>query len=138
MRSERLLRLRFPAEPGRLRAVRELARSSLERVGLKGECADQVIIALNEACMNVIQHAYKGDPSGEIVLEILNNGDELEVLLTDFAEPVDPASFKPRNLEELRPGGLGTHFIHECMDDWALGHLDGECGNVLRMRKKIQ
>ena len=87
--------------------------------------------------MNIMQHAYKGDCSGEIVLEILNNDDELEFHLKDFAAPVDPASIKPRDLDELRPGGLGTYFIQEIMDDCTYGHLEEKEGNFLSMKKKI-
>ena len=37
-----------------------------------GELSKKLVIAVNEACMNIIQHAYKGDESGEIIFEMLN------------------------------------------------------------------
>jgi len=99
--------------------------------------ATEIVIAVNEACMNVIQHAYKGDDSREIVMDILNNDSEVVIRLVDFAEPPDPASIKPRDLDEIRPGGLGTHFIHELMDDCDFGRLNDDRGNCLEMRKRI-
>ena len=87
--------------------------------------------------MNVIQHAYKGDESGEIVLEILNNGAQLLFRLKDHAAPIDLDSVKPRDLDEIRPGGLGVHFIREIMDDCRMGHLEKGAGNYLEMTKRI-
>ena len=87
--------------------------------------------------MNVIQHAYKGNDSGEIVLQILNNKSQIVFRLMDFAEPIDLDSVKPRRLDEVRPGGLGVHFIREIMDDCEMGHLEKGTGNYLEMRKKI-
>jgi sigma-B regulation protein RsbU (phosphoserine phosphatase) len=137
MRPGVLLELRFNADPGQLKAVREKIQEAAERLGCERKFVSDLVIAVNEACMNVIQHAYGGDPAGEIELEIINNGTELVVNLRDFAPPIDPNKVRPRNLDELRPGGLGTHFIRELMDDCVYGHLDDQSGNVLRMRKKL-
>ena len=133
----RLLELRFQADPQRLKMVREQVQQAAAQLDLSKKLVSDLIIAVNEACMNIIEHAYKGDHSGEIVLEINNNEGELEVVLTDFAEPVDLAGIRPRELDELRPGGLGTHFMNEIMDKCAYAHLQGQCGNVLRMTKRL-
>jgi sigma-B regulation protein RsbU (phosphoserine phosphatase) len=133
-----LLELRFNADPKQLRMVREQVSAVLEPLGCGRKLTADLVIAVNEACMNVIQHAYKGDASGEIVLEIINNGSELLVNLVDFAAPIDPSKVRPRDINELRPGGLGTHFIRELMDETVYGHLADRNGNVLRMRKKLQ
>jgi sigma-B regulation protein RsbU (phosphoserine phosphatase) len=137
MEGKRVLRVRFPSDPQGLKTVRSQVREIAASCGCAEKTAAELVIAVNEACMNIMQHAYKGDCSGEIVLEITNNGDELEFQLTDFAEPVDCSRIAPRDLDELRPGGLGTHFIREIMDEFVYGHLEGECGNYLRMKKKI-
>jgi anti-sigma regulatory factor (Ser/Thr protein kinase) len=135
--SQRLFEMRFPAQPDRLSLVRVLTRRVAEQAGCRQELTEQLVLAVNEACMNIIQHAYKGDDRGEIVLEIFNNGDQLRFRLKDFAEPADLENVKPRDLDELRPGGLGTHFIREIMDDWEMGHLEGGRGNFLEMVKRI-
>jgi anti-sigma B factor antagonist len=132
-----LTEIRFEADPGCLRSVRSQVRDVLDVAGCPAAPSAQVVIAINEACMNVIQHAYKGNNEGEIILEILNNDGEFEFLLKDFAEPIDCASIKPRALDELRPGGLGTYFIQEIMDNCTYGHLEGAGGNFLRMTKRM-
>lgn len=134
---QKLAELRFPAHPDRLCLVRVLVRRSAELVGCNAELCEQLALAVNEACMNIMQHAYGGDTSGEIVLEILNNADTIHFRLQDFAPPVDLERIKPRALDDVRPGGLGTHFIREIMDECERGHLNESCGNYLEMSKKI-
>lgn len=137
MNTELIFEIHFPAKADRLCLVRALVKRAGELTGCNSELTDKLVIALNEACMNVIQHAYKNDEPGEIVLKILNNGSHLIFRLTDFAAPIDLDSVKPRELEDLRPGGLGVYFIREIMDECRIGHLDGGAGNYLEMKKKI-
>lgn len=132
-----VLEMRFASDPKRLRMVRERVQEAAEQVGCPKKTISDLVIAVNEACMNIMQHAYKGDKSGEIVLEIQRDGTELEVLLTDYAAPIDRGDIQPRELDDIRPGGLGTYFIKEIMDDCVYGHLAGECGNYVRMKKRI-
>jgi len=131
------LELRFPSDPKRLRMVREKVQEVAEEIGCSKKLISDLVIAINEACMNIMQHAYKGDKSGEILLEIQTDSGDLQVVLTDFAEPIDPANIRPRDLEDVKPGGLGTYFIQEIMDDCTYGNLDNSAGNYLKMRKKI-
>ena len=92
----------------------------------------------NEACMNIIQHAYGDTFEGEIVLEIFDRHDHLVFKLTDFAECSDKCNIKPRDLTDIRPGGLGVHLMKEAMDD--VSFIDGpnKQGNVVVLTKKIK
>lgn len=137
MSEARLAEVRVPADPACLKQV----RGSVEQAALQAGCCDavaaQVVIAVNEACMNVIQHAYRGDTSSEVVVIVTSDGAELLCRVEDSAKPVDLDGIKPRDLDDVRPGGLGTYFIAELMDECRYGHLDGGSGNFLEMRKKI-
>lgn len=137
MTQEKVIEVRVPAHASRLRLVRTLVEDAALQAGCGIEVATGIVIAVNEACMNIIQHAYKGDDSREIVIDILNNDNDLVIRLVDFAAPTDPASIKSRDLNELRPGGLGMHFIYELMDDCEFGRLEDDRGNCLEMRKRI-
>jgi sigma-B regulation protein RsbU (phosphoserine phosphatase) len=137
MKPSRLLKLKFPADPRYLQRVRDEVRNACARGGCADELVRQIVLAVNEACANVIRHAYKGSNAGEIILEIFNNGRELEFHLRDFADPVDLTSIGPRDPREIKPGGLGTLFIREIMDECAYGHVQGKRGNFLHMKKKI-
>jgi anti-sigma regulatory factor (Ser/Thr protein kinase) len=48
-----------------------------------------VVLAVDEACQNIIRHAYGGDPTREIILEVSRDGDRIVFDLLDFAEPVN-------------------------------------------------
>ncbi|NKB38288.1 MAG: ATP-binding protein [Gammaproteobacteria bacterium] len=137
MSAEKLFELRFPSKPERLCLVRALVKRSAEQVGCCDELTDKLVIALNEACMNVIQHAYQFDESGEIVLEIHAGENEIQFRLTDGAKLIELEKVEPRDLEDVRPGGLGVHFIREIMDDTDMGHLQNGEGNYLAMKKTI-
>jgi len=127
---------RWRACPENLRAVRAHVRTTVLELGCAEDEAADIVLAVNEACMNVIQHAYAGCDDGEFVLHIGNNHGCIEVLLEDFAPPADFSRICPRALDDLRPGGLGTYFINTLMDDCCYGHAEGGHGNWLRMVKR--
>ena len=132
-----LLELRFAADPAQLCDMRRSARTAMATLGCGARWVAEVVLAINEACTNVIQHAYAGDVTGEIVLQIGRTDSELEVRVLDFAPPVVVPNIRARRLAEVRPGGLGTHFIKTVMDRWEYGNLPDGTGNFLHMRKRI-
>ena len=133
-----VLTLRFPARPDELSQVRKQVRACAEACGGSGECVADIVMAVDEACQNVIRHAYVGDSEGDIVLEVARTGDDLVFSIFDFAPKIDPEAVKPRDLDDVRPGGLGTHFIAEAMDDVRFLDLPEGGGNLLRMVKRIR
>jgi anti-sigma regulatory factor (Ser/Thr protein kinase) len=134
---KRLSKIRFPARPYQLKQVRFIVQNAMRNTSLPSEDADRVVLAVNEACMNIIQHGYKGDETGEIILEIFKSDQQIVFRLTDFAPPVDKCNIKGRDWEDVRPGGLGVHFICESMDDIQYRHLPDGTGNILEMTKNI-
>jgi anti-sigma regulatory factor (Ser/Thr protein kinase) len=90
---------------------------------------------VDEACQNIIRHGYQDNPAGEIVLEVERAGDCVVLWLRDFAPKVGEDTLKPRDLDQVRPGGLGVHFIREAMDEARF--VPCAEGNVLRMVKRL-
>ena len=76
-RHERLVEIRFPSNADRLRLVREVVRQAASLGGFHADQAERLVLAVNEACMNVIQHAYGIDHTGEVVLEINTDGKQM-------------------------------------------------------------
>ena len=109
--SEPILELRVPARARELRRIREAVRKRVLACGAAPDCVHDVVMAVDEACQNDIRHAYGENRKGEIVLKIERQGDELVFSLMDFAPRIDPAKVRPRSLDDVRPGGLGTHLI---------------------------
>jgi sigma-B regulation protein RsbU (phosphoserine phosphatase) len=133
--SDFLFGLSFPADPKRLRLVRPAIRAAAEACGFDESETEDVLLAAGEAIENIIVHAY-GNRRGEIALAVHRMADGLMLRIRDFAPNVDPAKIQPRKLEDVRPGGLGTHFIRAVMDDASFIPLpDGE-GNLLELVKR--
>jgi sigma-B regulation protein RsbU (phosphoserine phosphatase) len=136
--ADRVLALRIDASVDQLRRIRVAVREAADSCGCSAECTADVVMAVDEACQNVIRHAYRGDPGGAIELEMERCGEDLVISLRDFAREVDPKKVKPRDLDEIRPGGLGTHLIREMVDSADFIRPESGEGNLLRMVKRIR
>lgn len=134
---EKIIEVGFESDAARLKLIRHVVRGAAQHCGCSEACADDIVIAVNEACMNVIQHAYSRDRTGRIILEIWRNDAEIIFRLVDFADPIDVSRVRPRDLDDLRPGGLGTHFIDQIMDKTAFVPPPDGAGNMLQMSKRI-
>jgi sigma-B regulation protein RsbU (phosphoserine phosphatase) len=134
----RLLDFTIQARSDELCRMRDAVRSCVERVGCSELVVADIVLVVDEACQNIIRHAYQGDPEGQIELRIDRDGEDLIFSLLDRAPPVDPEQVKGRDLDDVRPGGLGTHFIRELMDRADFLPRPDETGNLLRMVKRIE
>jgi len=134
---QKLERIHLLSRPNVLKPLREFIRM----LAKKNNCCDEIlnclVMAVNEACMNVIQHAYKGKQDEEIIIEFWKDDKDILIKVYDFSEAVDIESIKSRDLEDVRPGGLGVHFINQAMDCVEYKHSSNEKGNVLEMRKSL-
>lgn len=132
-----LFHQRFSAQSDQLRQVRDWVRETALANGMSERRAGRVVIGVNEACMNIITHAYR-DSQGDIELDIMRDQMCLIFQLTDFARTVDCNKIKSRDLNDIRPGGLGVHFMHEVMDEVSyLPGSDGR-GNIVVMKVSIK
>ena len=134
---ERIERIHFLSRADKLKPVRDVVRELAQRQGCTKENLDCMVMAINEACMNVIQHAYAEDDNGEIILEFWKDNDDLVIRIYDFADKVDKSKIKSRDLDDIKPGGLGVHLIHKVMDKVEYVDMPNEPGNLLEMRKQI-
>ena len=127
----------FSAQPEVLASVRNVVRTACQQAGCGEECSEQVVLAINEACMNVIQHGYGFAEGASFALQIRFDNGLLTVYLLDNALPVGDADLRPRALEELRPGGLGVRFMRESMDSVAYVPAPDGYVNCLQLSKRI-
>jgi sigma-B regulation protein RsbU (phosphoserine phosphatase) len=149
--TQRLLAYQFPACAEQMGSVRLKLREALKHCGGSEAVVNNVVLAVGEACMNIIQHAYGPEDKGDIVLEVdlvaeqegkpgsdtaARSQCHLVFRLTDFAKHKTCAGeMRSRPLDEIRPGGLGCHIINQVMDEVVLLDHCGNAGNVLQMRK---
>ena len=136
-KTDRLRILRFPARAYQLKELRCIVHSAMKQLGCGQMDTDKIVLAINEACMNVIQHAYADNRGGEIILEIFDVPHGVLFRLRDFAEVVDECRIQSRDLDDIRPGGLGVHIIHEVMDSVEFKRPAEGKGNILEMRKRL-
>ena len=134
---EVLLTVSVPSQPDRLKLIRNAVAETTKLCGCSEDVCRDIVIAVDEACQNIIRHAYGGSPDGEISMEIRRRGGELVFLLRDYAKIIDVSAVKPRDLDDVRPGGLGTHFIREVMDEVTFLPPPQDGGNLLRLVKRL-
>ncbi len=128
----------FKSTADALPGVREITREACEACGCTPEVTQDMIIAISEACQNIVRHAYKDTADGNATLEIRCKDGILEFLLEDSAPPVDQEKLRPKWPKKLKPGGLGICLIHDVMDEVEYLPVPSGKGNLLRMAKFIE
>jgi anti-sigma regulatory factor (Ser/Thr protein kinase) len=134
--------LRIHAKPDYLCVVRTVVRQTVCIFGLQEDKAESITLSVVEALTNVIRHSYGGPCDKPIVIGLnkIYCGDKnrpaVEIVIRDFGKQVDAEAIKSRDLDELRPGGVGVHIIHSVMDGVEFSHAN-DCGTQLKMVKYI-
>jgi sigma-B regulation protein RsbU (phosphoserine phosphatase) len=136
-RFKKLAEIRFKANPDQLQQVRNVVRAAVASKGCAQELTDCIVLAVDEANANIIRHGYGGSKEDDITLEIFHGQNDLIIRLTDFAAPVDETALQPRDLADIKPGGLGVHLIREIMDEFKYLETPKGVGNILEMRIKL-
>lgn len=134
---QRLARLRVPADAARLAPVRRRLAQTLAPLALDPGLVDGLVLAVHEACANVIRHAY-GDAAdaGDIIVTVLRQGSELVVRIRDFAPPTNPGWLGAPDAPAPRPGGLGLRLMRGTMDTITCSPAPGR-GHRLEMRRRL-
>ena len=136
----RPVKVSIRSSPAHLPIVRAALEKMCEMLGFDGKSAGAVVLSVDEALTNVIRHAYDGDNDQPIDVDLVPIGQDpplgLKICLTDWGKQVDPSRIKSRDLDDVRPGGLGVHIITECMDQVQYTPRN-EGGTVLAMIKNI-
>ncbi len=122
-----------------LSIIGDFIAGTMERLGIDPATIYQVQLAVDEACTNIVQHAYSGR-GGSITLICALVNDNFIVTIRDKGEPFDPCSVPPpdleANLDNRKVGGLGIYFMRKLMDDVKYS-FDAVNGNQLTMRKRL-
>jgi anti-sigma regulatory factor (Ser/Thr protein kinase) len=92
-----------------------------------------LVLAVDEACANILRHNYRGKTDGVIILECRFKKKNLEFVLKDKGFPMDCKKIQHRPLDEVRPGGLGVFFIKKMMDKVA--YRRSKAWNIVTMVK---
>ncbi|MCA0200509.1 MAG: SpoIIE family protein phosphatase [Proteobacteria bacterium] len=135
---EQILRIRVPGRADRLKLIRAATEQAAKFIDAPEAWTFDLKMAVDEACQNIVRHAYKNSPdAGDIVIDFRRRGGILEVDIMDFAEAVDPETIRPRDITEIRPGGLGVHLIKSVCDEANFVPPPPGVGNLFKLTKRL-
>ena len=128
----------FKIESASLKEVRVFARDIFKKSSVFEKDTDDLVLALAEAAQNIVKHSYDSIPSTDTMrIQIVYEDKLLTMELFDKGRPVIPANIKPRKLEDIKAGGLGTFFIGQIMDEVIFKTSKTNWINHLILKKKI-
>ena len=129
--------IEFPASPTWFQTLRRLVFTASVQCGFSDRNAGQIAMAVDEALTNIHRHGYQNDEQGRVILHIRTTVEpvpRIDIQIDDDAEQVDVSTIQSRNLDEVRPGGLGVHLIQTIMDE-SIWETRDSGGMRLRMSK---
>lgn len=134
------IELKLTSDPIYLCGARELVGCIARRIGFDDMDCSKIALAVDEALSNIIRHGYEKAFDRPIWLGISpirpspDSIGGIIITIEDEAKQVDPCCMKGRDLDDIKPGGLGVHIIQEVMDEVRY-EKRGSCGMRLVMRK---
>ena len=120
-----------------LREVRDFARNIFDKSPILQSQKDELTLAIAEAAQNIVKHAYKDNDNtkDKMQIKISFKDNELEIGFFDKGKPVKPENIKHRKLDDVKPGGLGTFFIQQIMDEVVFKESTGWHNHLVLTKK---
>jgi anti-sigma regulatory factor (Ser/Thr protein kinase) len=136
----RRIHVAITSESANVAKVRSRVREFSSALGFAENESSSIELAIDEAICNVIKHGYRGQAGRPIDVRLerveRDGRTGLQVTIVDECEPVEPESMVGRDLDDVRPGGLGLHIMRTVMDE--VEHIPREGGGMqIRMVKLL-
>ena len=113
--------LKVKSTTDNLEIIRGFTKSAAELSGFSDEIVDKITLAVDEACTNIIKHAYKYSPEGDIIINIKSINGKFIISITDYGKDFDPSSVPEpdiqRYYQQHKVGGLGIYLMKKLMDE---------------------
>jgi serine/threonine-protein kinase RsbW len=132
-------RLEMLSQARFLAAARAMISNLAQRLGFNDIQCGQISLAVDEALCNIINHGYGKRADGRIWMNIWiieSSTPTIKIIIEDRAKQVDPKTIRSRDLDDIRPGGLGVYIIREIMDQVTYEQREGG-GMRLTMVKQV-
>jgi serine/threonine-protein kinase RsbW len=117
-----------------LAAIRSFINSAATEAGLTKEVIDNIILAVDEACTNIIKHAYKYSPDGRIIITLKPDKKTFTIEIIDYGKSFDPNIIPNPDLQKYvdqgRVGGLGMYLMKTLMDEVKYYSVPGKFNQV--------
>ncbi len=127
----------FPTSPTWFHTIRKLITAAATQCGFCDRDAGQISMAVDEALSNIYRHGYMGSTTGRVRFmykTAVSPCPQITIEIEDDAVQVDTKLIQSRNLEDIKPGGLGVHLIQSVMNNATWSKRD-EGGMTLSMSK---
>lgn len=138
---ERKFTLHVPSSTENLALIREFVITIGKQAGFDEQEIGKLELAVDEACANVIEHAYGHDTTKEVIVRATLDADEVRIDVEDTGRGFDPQTVPPAELERLvaarKSGGLGMRLMKTLMDEVRYEIEPGK-KNELHMSKRIR
>jgi serine/threonine-protein kinase RsbW len=113
-------KLKIGSSTQNLGDVRRFVERYARESGFSETSVNEFKLAVDEACTNVIEHAYCGDTTCSIEVSITITEQYFTVVIRDEGRAFEPAAYQSPNLVDLvhqrRDGGFGVHLMRKLMD----------------------
>jgi serine/threonine-protein kinase RsbW len=126
-----------PSHPKYLSVIRDITTGIGKVNDLDNSVIGDIKLAVDEACSNVIRHAYKGDTEKKILLKYKVTKRSFRLTIEDNGIKANIENMKGRDLDDIKPGGLGIHFIKRVFDVFELDEKK-KTGNKLILVKYLK
>ncbi|MCH2136465.1 MAG: ATP-binding protein [Phycisphaerales bacterium] len=130
------IRIQVLSCPSLLAPVRQAIEAWCTLAGAIDAERGRIGLAIDEALTNIIRHGYDHRPDGKIYIDLRRDSTSLQFIIEDEARQVPLSEIRSRDLDEIRPGGLGVHLIREVMDEAVWSHRPQQ-GMRLMLRKNL-
>ncbi len=129
----------FLVHTASLKDIRVFSRDVFDKLKLDNDLKEELVLAIAEAAQNIVKHAYKGveNTTDHMQIKISLKNNNLEIGFYDKGKPVVAENIQHRKLDDIKPGGLGTFFIKQIMDDAVFKKDQQQWVNHLVLSKKI-
>ncbi len=131
--------LEIPADENNLSEVRDFIAGVCRQAGFSKRETNNTKLAMDEACTNIIKHAYK-DTAGNIRIEVTAHPGNIEINIFDRGKTFEWSNIKDPDLQRYveigKKGGLGIYLMNRLMDD--LDYRSSPEGNRLYMAKRSE
>lgn len=137
MKEQNLLSKRWSSCPQELADIRKNVKLTCEKLSFSEKDTNEIVLAIDEACTNIIRYAYNDCRDGEIRLEINQNNQQVIFRLHDLAKHVSKDCIEQEPTEPLKPGGLGVMLMRQVMNSVKFVHTSRCQGNILELKKDL-
>ncbi len=141
MNATAALQLELTSDPHELPRLRQRVGRWVAAQGWTEPQVGELVLAVDEAVTNIIRHGYDNQPRQRIMVcaEPIADpraGEGLEIRVRDFGRQVDPAQIRGRDLDDVRPGGLGVHIMRAMTN--TVEYHQAEGGGMLVIMRKFK